>query len=63
MLKTSLTSSGSQPGMVADEVDDEVGGGYSSSGNAGGGGSIENRLSPKNFKNPKAKNHRTHGRT
>ena len=60
MLKTSLISFGSQPGIVADEVNDEVRGGYSSSGS---GRLIKKSAKSKNFKNPKSKNHQIHGRT
>ena len=50
MLKTSLISSGSQPDMVADEVDNKVRGEYSNNRSAGGGGSIEKSAKSKNFK-------------
>ena len=63
MLKSSLISSGSQLGMVADEVDDKVGGEYSNNGSAGGGGSIKKLAQSKNLKNPKSKNYRAYGRT
>lgn len=63
MLKTSLIFSGTQPGMVADKVDDEVRSEYSSNGSASGGGLIEKSAKSKNLKNPKSKNHCVHGKT
>lgn len=57
MLKTLLTSFGSQPGMITDEVDDKFEGRYSSSESADGNRSIKQLTKSKNFKNPKAKNY------
>ena len=49
--------------MVADEVDDEVEGEYSSNESAGGSGLIEKSAKSKSFKNPKSKNHCANGKT
>lgn len=49
--------------MVANEVDDEIRGEYSSNGSAGDSRSIEKSAKSKNFKNVKAENHCAHRRT